>query len=204
MTTIPSAEEKQPPAATELATPEDPAGELQKEIQKLVVEQFRKIGFLSDGGRLLSVLLEYELLTADQISDLLLKGCGNPRLRPGPVGRLTVRAPSRLEQELAWFCEPSRYPDFDPAEVTRRQKYWLDTPGTNAEKQNAMLMEDPMMQAIALDALIRSGVNRILTDRKFGSEERALLRLLLLLRYGLLRPVEAEAVVRQIEQRDSK
>ena len=168
------------------------------------MEQFRKLGLFSDGGRLLPILLKYQVLTANEISDLILKGSGNPRLRPGPVGRLTVRAPLRLEQELAWFCEPSRYSDFDPAEVMRRQKYWLETPGANTEKQNAMLTEDPIMQAIALDALIRSGINRILTDKKFGSEEKKLLRLLLLLRYGLLRPMEAEAVVRQIEQRDAE
>ena len=58
-------------------------------------------------------------------------------------------------------------------------------------KQNAMLTEDPIMQAVALDALIRSGVNRILAGGKLPQEEKDLLRSLLLMRYSLLDPGKA-------------
>ena len=175
----------------EMETQKDPDRELQKEVQKLAVEQFRKLGFFSDGGRLLPVLLEYELLTADQISDLLLKGSGNPRLQTKTAGMRGRRAPSPLEQELARICSRFFYPDFDPDVVKRRQNYWRGASGTNAGKQNAMLTDDPVMQAVALDALIRSGINRILVNGKLPQEEKELLRSLLLMRYSLLDPGRA-------------
>ncbi len=175
----------------EMETQKDPDRELQKEVQKLAVEQFRKLGFFSEGGRLLPVLLEYELLTADQISDLLLKGSGNPRLQTKTAGMKGSRAPSPLEQELARICSRFFYPDFDPDVVKRRQNYWRGASGTNAGKQNAMLTDDPVMQAVALDALIRSGINRILVNGKLPQEEKELLRSLLLMRYSLLDPGRA-------------
>lgn len=186
-----TAAEKLPPAAMELQTRKDPDRELQKEVQKLAVEQFQKLGFFSDGGRLLPVLLEYEVLTADQISDLLLKGSGNPRLQTRRPIVKENRTPSALEQELAKICSHFFYPDFDPDVVKRRQNHWRVASGTNAVKQNAMLTEDPIMQAVALDALIRSGVNRILAGGELPQEEKDLLRSLLLMRYSLLDPGKA-------------
>ena len=75
------------------------------------------------------------------------------------------------------------HPDFDVAMVKTRQRYW--------QKQGdikAMLTSDAVMQAVALDAVIRKGINTVLERGSFQGSEQAELANLLSIRRALLEP----------------
>ena len=75
------------------------------------------------------------------------------------------------------------HPDFDVAKVKERQRYW-QKPGDI----KAMLTTDPVMQAVALDSIIRHGVNTILKQGAFRGNEQNELADLIALRHTLLDP----------------
>lgn len=137
-------------------------------LQKLVEEQFRESGFFSDKGRLAPEILKFQPMTGNAIRKLILQDTRTPRLRP-IADALPDRGktPSALEVALADLFKIS-YVDFDPQILKQRQQYWQNISGTNEEKQNQMLMQDPIMQAVALDRLIYNGVNTLLRE---GSEK---------------------------------
>lgn len=164
--------------------------------QDLASALFRRLGFFSD-GRLLPMLQKYQPLTRAVICELILRDTATPRLRPvgGALPR-RAKTPSPLEMDLAKMFQ-TIYPDFDPVVVRQRQQYWQQASGADAEKQKAMLTKDPIMQAIALDMVICSGVNEILKQRNLAERDRTELQELLLLRYCLLDPVAGERILRK-------
>lgn len=137
-------------------------------LQKLVEEQFRESGFFSDKGRLAPEILKFQPMTGNAIRKLILQDTRTPRLRP-IADALPDRGktPSALEVALAELFKIS-YIDFDPQILKQRQQYWQNISGTNEGKQKRMLMQDPIMQAVALDRLIYNGVNTLLRE---GSEK---------------------------------
>ena len=80
------------------------------------------------------------------------------------------------------------YPDFDVAKVQERQRYWRSRNGDSAQMLKEMLTTDPVMQAVAWDAVIRHGINKVLEHGAFRDNEEAELKNLLDLRLALLDP----------------
>ena len=117
------------------------------------------------------------------MQDLLFSSNGNPRLDPmNRMPQRTVRSVSQLEQIL-FSMLMDYHPDFDAAKVRERQRYW--------QKQGdikAMLTTDPVMQAVALDAVIRKGINTVLQRGEFQDSEQAELVDLIAIRRALLDP----------------
>ena len=166
--------------------------EFQREMRAQAVEMFRDLCVFEDNGELLLELLAYKPLTAREAIALLTGSSSNPRLVPmaGAPPRRAKKA-SPLELELVRSFQ-SLYPDFDQATVKRRQQYWRQAAGSEEEKLEAMLTSDPIMQAVALDALIRSGINIILQKGTPAVAYRNLLLPLFYVRYGLLEPGAAK------------
>lgn len=190
---------EKPEPVRQKQTPENsnPDSGFQQEIRRQVEEQFREFGFFSDGGRLVPGILRFQPMTGAVICELILRDTANPRLRPvgGALPR-RAKTPSLLETALAKLFQVL-YPDFDPLVLRQRRQYWRNAPGTDAEKQKLMLTEDPVMQAVVLDEVIRNGVNAILRNGAINPQDVEKLRKLFLLRYGLLEPVNAETIWRE-------
>ena len=162
----------------------DAADDLQKKITTL----FEKLGFFADNGKLLPVLLDYELLTAEQMRDLLWHSNRNPRMVPfaGAPPR-TNKTLSSVERQLVSVLM-NYTPDFDAKAVKARQLFWRKKTGNPQQLQKAMLTSDSLMQAVALDAVIRSGLNSILRNNQLSASDKNELESLLKLRYYLLTP----------------
>ena len=157
--------------------------DFQKELQSNVQNFFRKSGWL-DNGKMLPYLLNYEVMDAASMRELITEGSGNPRLQPSAGAyRKTVRTSTSLEIKLLGMLHGVHYPDFDVAKVQERQSYWK-----NRADIKLMLTTDPIMQAVALDAIIRHGINKVLEHGSFRGNEEAELKNLIYLRHALLDP----------------
>lgn len=160
-----------------------------KDMQNRTLALFRAHGLLPGDGTLAAVLLDYETMTRKEILSLLMTGNRTPRLRPtAGVQARTVRTPTPLEHQLCGMFMAA-YPDFDRAKVKARQTFWRNEPGTPAQIQQKMLETDPVMQAVALDAVIRHQVNAVLQSGVFQSGDKAQLGELFELRQGLVEPI---------------
>ena len=157
--------------------------DFQKELQSNVQTFFRKSGWL-DNGKMLPYLVNYEVMDASSMRELISLGSGNPRLQPSAGAyRKTVRTSTSLEIKLLGMLHGVHYPDFDVAKVQERQSYWK-----NRADIKLMLTTDPIMQAVALDAIIRNGINKVLEHGSFRDNEEAELKNLIDLRHALLDP----------------
>ena len=163
--------------------------DLRKEMQSRTVKLFLRVDLLPGDGKLAELLPDYETMAKQEILSLLMNGNRTPRLRPtAGVQARTVRTPSPLEHRLCGMFMAA-YPDFDRAKVKARQTFWRNEPGTPAQIQQKMLETDPVMQAVALDAMIRYKVNTILERGEFRSGEKRELGELFELRQGLVEPI---------------
>ena len=157
--------------------------DFQKELQSNVQNFFRKSGWL-DNGKMLPYLVNYEVMDASSMRELISEGSGNPRLQPSAGAyRKTVRTSTSLEMKLHGMLHSVHYPDFDVAKVQERQSYWK-----NRADIKLILTTDPVMQAVALDAVIRNGINKVLEHGSFRDNEEAELKNLIYLRHALLDP----------------
>ena len=157
--------------------------DFQKELQSNVQNFFRKSGWL-DNGKMLPYLQNYEVMDAASMRELITEGSGNPRLQPSAGAyRKTVRTSTSLEIKLLGMLHGVHYPDFDVAKIQERQSYWK-----NRADIKLMLTTDPVMQAVALDAVIRNGINKVLEHGSFRDNEEAELKNLIYLRHALLDP----------------
>ena len=157
--------------------------DFQKELESNVQEFFRKSGWL-DNGKMLPYLLNYEVMDASSMRELISLGSGNPRLQPSAGAyRKTVRTSTSLDIKLLGMLHGVHYPDFDVAKVQERQRYWQKRGDIKS-----MLTTDPIMQAVALDAVIRNGINKILEHGSFRDNEDVELKELIDLRHALLDP----------------
>ena len=138
---------------------------------------------------MLPFLLDYKVMKREDMQDLLFNSTDNPRLKPiHGVYRKKVRGVTPLESKIWGMLHSVHYPDFDVAKVQERQRYWRRCKGDPAQILKEMLTTDPIMQAVALDAVIRNGINKILEHGAFRDNEEAELKNLLLLRLSLLDP----------------
>ena len=94
---------------------------------------------------------------------------------------------TKTEEELHSLFGAA-YSDFDRRDVRMQQDFWRHYPVTSARIQQQMLETDRMMQALALDAMIRYRVNAILKNGYFLPGEKVKLGTLFELRQGLLHP----------------
>ena len=161
-----------------------------EEIQKRTVKLFRETGILPGSGNMAPVLLNYKVMDCKEIQHVIVTSNRNPR----PVSTAGVhprRSPhygiTKTEQELQFLFSVS-YPDFDLQNVKSHQKFWRSYSGTAVRIQQQMLETDPVMQALALDAMIRYRVNAILKNGFFQPGEKSQLGTLFELRHGLLHP----------------
>lgn len=166
----------------------------QKDLQNRVSVLFHKVDFLPGDGTMTPVLLDYKIMTLKEIHHRLWNTIGNPRLAPNvpevyyPPQKGT-KTLSLVESELFTIIEVAiGYPDFDPKQVKNRQDFWRSQSGSPAEIQTKMLESDPLMQAVALDAVIRQGINSILQKGKMSELEMEEMKELLRLRRELLDP----------------
>ena len=160
------------------------------EIQDRTVKLFRETGLLPGNGKLATVLLNYQVMDGGEIQKLIMTSNRNPRLVP-TAGVHPRRSPhygvSKTEQELCSLFRVA-YRDFNLQDVKAHQKFWRRNPGTADRIQQQMLETDPVMQALALDAMIRYGVNAILKNGTFQPGEKSQLGTLFELRHGLIYP----------------
>ena len=156
--------------------------DFQKELQSNVQTFFRKIGWL-DNANMLQYLLNYEVMDASLMQKLILDGNKNPRLQASAGAYRQKVRNSSLEMDLHGMIHGVHYPDFDVAKVQERQSYWK-----NCADIKLMLTTDPIMQAVALDAIIRNGINKVLEHGSFRDNEEAELKNLIDLRHALLDP----------------
>ena len=157
--------------------------DFQKELQSNVQTFFRQSGWLNNVN-VLTYLVNYEVMDASSMRELISLGSGNPRLQPSAGAyRKTVRTSTSLEIKLLGMLHGVHYPDFDVAKVQERQSYWK-----NRADIKLMLTTDPVMQAVALDAVIRNGINKVLEHGSFRDNEEKELSKLLAMRQALLDP----------------
>ena len=162
--------------------------DFQKNIQTEVQAFFRKSGWL-DNGKMLPFLLDYKVMRQEDMQSLLFYSTDNPRLKPiHGVYRKKFRGVTPIESNLCLMLHSVHYPDFDVAKVQERQRYWSSRKGDPAQMLKEMLTTDPIMQAVALDAVIRHGVNKVLGHGAFRDNEEAELKNLLYMRQALLDP----------------
>ena len=162
----------------------DAADDLQGEVQSI----FQKAGWFKN-GKMLPLLLDYELMKGKEMQDLLWGSTDTPRLKPGHVvPRRQVRGGTPLESKLWSMLLSVYYPDFDAAKVKARQHYWHKRTGDPAEILREMLTADPVMQAVALDSIIRHKINTLLAHGSFRENEEAELKKLIDQRHALLDP----------------
>ena len=161
-----------------------------EEIQKRAVKLFRETGILPGTGKWASLLINYQVMDGKEIQSVIMTSNRNPRLVP-TAGVHPRRSPhygvSKTEQRLQFLFSVS-YPDFDLQNVKSHQKFWRSYSGTAVRIQQQMLETDPVMQALALDAMIRYRVNAILKNGFFQPGEKSQLGTLFELRHGLLHP----------------
>ena len=161
-----------------------------EEMQKRTVKLFRENGLLPGNGNMAAVLVNYQVMGGKEIQQVIVTSNRNPRLVP-TAGVHPRRSPhygvSKIELELQFLFSVA-YPDFDLQNVKSHQKFWRGNPGTADRIQQQMLETDPVMQALALDAMIRYGVNAILKNGTFQPGEKSQLGTLFELRHGLLHP----------------
>ena len=162
--------------------------DFQRNLQTEVQEFFKKSGWF-DNGKILTFLLDYKVMKREDMQDLLFDSTDNPRLKPiHGVYRKKVRGVTPLESKLWGMLHSADYPDFDVAKVQERQHYWSSRKGDPAQMLKEMMTTDPVMQAVALDAVIRNGINKVLEHGAFRDNEEAELKNLLDLRLALLDP----------------
>ena len=177
-----------PEAEEQLKLLQNADKDFQKNIQTEVQAFFRKSGWL-DNGKMLPFLLDYEIMKREEMQDLLFRSTDNPRLKPiHGVYRKKIRGVTPLESILWEMLHSVNYPDFDVAKVQERQRYWSSRKGDPAQMLKEMLTTDPIMQAVALDAVIRHGINKALEHGAFRDNEEAELKNLLYMRQALLDP----------------
>ncbi|MBO4633228.1 MAG: hypothetical protein J5858_15020, partial [Lentisphaeria bacterium] len=161
-----------------------------KEIQDRTVKLFREAGLLPGNGNMASVLINYQVMGGKEIQNLILTSNRTPRLVP-TAGVHPRRSPhygaTRTERELQYLFSVA-YRDFDSQDVKSHQKFWRGFPGAADRIQQQMLETDPVMQALALDAMIRAEANAILKNGFFRRGEKSQLGTLFELRHGLLHP----------------
>ena len=163
----------------ELQNAED---DFQKALQSTVLNIFEKSKWFSN-NRMLSFMVNYQVMSREEMQDLLFKSNGNPRLNPqNRMQQRTARSITHLEQTL-FSLLMDYHPNFDVAKVKERQRYWQKKGDIKA-----MLTTDPVMQALALDAVIRKGINTVLQRGAFQGSEQAELADLLSIRRALLEP----------------
>ena len=159
-----------------------------KDLQNRVVKLFKEVDLLPGNGGLAPVLVKYRAMSQKEILNLLLHSNRDPRLVPtAGVHPHTVKPNSPLELELYQLIF-GEYPDFDLQKLKARQEFWRQQIGTAAQLQQKMLESDPLMQVVALDAVIRNGINAVLKNGKFRNQEKTELKELLQLRRELLDP----------------
>ena len=159
-----------------------------KDAQERAAKLFREDGLIPEKENMIQVLLSYQVMTGHEIIDLLWNSNRNPRLQPtAGVHPRTSKPLSDLEQEFSNMFSAA-YPDFDRNKVRERQNFWQRQYNPAARIQQSMLETDPVMQALALDAIIRHEVNAILEEGAFQKGEKARLRTLFELRYELIMP----------------
>ena len=157
--------------------------DFQKELQSNVQTFFRQSGWLNNVN-VLTYLVNYEVMDASSMRELISEGSGNPRLQPSARAyRKTVRTSTSLEIKLLGMLHGVHYPDFDRKQVQERQRYWQ-----SCTDIKLMLTTDPVMQAVALDAVIRNGINKVLEHGSFRDNEEKELSKLLAMRQALLDP----------------
>ena len=155
----------------------------QKELNAMVLNVFEQSGWLNN-DRILPFLVNYQVMSREEMQSLLFNSNGNPRLVPTVgVSRKTVKTPTKLEQTLFSMLHSVHYPDFDTEKVRERQRYWR----SNGDIK-AMLTIDSVMQTVALDSIIRHGINTVLDRGAFQGNEQAELADLLSIRRALLEP----------------
>ena len=184
-------------AETTLKTLETADSAAQKDLQNRVKTWFRKRGLLPGNGEMTEALLNYEIIPRKEFHHRLCDTIGDPRLQPGAPMRYYppakgTKTPSALESELSHIVEVAGdYPDFDRKQVKSRQDFWRGQQGSPAGIQRKMLESDPLMQAVALDAVFRETINTILRNGKMSEREKADLEELLRLRHELLEPARS-------------
>ena len=155
-----------------------------KDVQARTVQVLRNEGLPPGDETKTRFLLQYQVMTQSEIIDLLWHSNRNPRLQPtAGVHPRTSKSLSDLESALFGMFSAA-YPDFDQEAVLRRQTFWRERIGMRSE----MLMTDPVMQALALDSVIRNKVNEILKRGSFRKGEKTQLCTLFELRHGLIHP----------------
>ena len=156
--------------------------DFQKELQTKVLDFFEKSGLLNNNNMLL-FLVNYQLMKREEMLNLILNSNGDPRLVPtAGVHRKTVKNPTRLEQTLFSMLMVD-YFDFDESKVRERQHYWKKHGDIKA-----MLTTDTLMQAVAIDCIIRHGINTVLENCRFRGTEESDMKELLSFRRFLLDP----------------
>ena len=186
---IPQMVQTDPEAEEKLKQLQNADKDFQRNLQTEVQEFFRKSGWL-DNGKMLPFLVSYQVMSREEMQELISEGSGNPRLQPsaGAYHRKTVRTSTSLEMKLYGMLHSVHYPDFNRKQVQERQRYWRSRNGDPAQMLKEMLTTDPVMQAVALDAVIRHGINKVLEHGAFRDNEEAELKNLLYMRLALLDP----------------
>ena len=164
------------------------------EMQDRTVKLFRENGLLPGNGNMATVLVNYQVMGGKEIQSLIMTSNRTPRLVP-TAGVHPRRSPhygiSKTEQSLHFLFSVA-YPDFDLQNVKSHQKFWREHPGTADRIQQQMLETDPVMQALALDALIRAKANAILKNGTFQPGDKSQLGMLFELRQGLIYPAKGK------------
>ena len=161
-----------------------------EKIQTRAVKLFRENGLLPGNGKAADLLLNYRIMGGKEIQKVIVTSSRNPRLVP-TAGVHPRRSPhygiTKTEEELHSMFGAA-YPDFDRQTVRLCQNFWRSYPATLDRIQQQMLETDRVMQAVALDAMIRYRVNAILKNGFFQPREKSQLGSLFELRQGLLHP----------------
>ena len=148
----------------------------------------RQKGLLPGDEKFASRLLTCETVSKREILRLLLHGARELRpkaaIRPGAPG---VSGPARELYGMFMVV----YPDFESRSVRGRQGFWRSRPGDAAEIRREMLETDHLMQALALDLLLREKANAVLEAGRFRPGDKTELGELFRLREGLLNPEPA-------------
>jgi len=184
-----SAAEQQKKQTQMLNAAEDAERKAEKDLQDAVQAFFQRCGFLSDNGKLLPFFLNYEILSNQQMHELIWHDTANPRLKVHTAAppRRYKNGLSLVEQELLGILTRDAS-IFDIKAVKARQDFWRNKSGSPAQIQKEMLSTDMLMQAVAIDAVIRSGINSILRNNKLSDNDKKELEFLFELRYNLLNP----------------
>lgn len=163
--------------------------EAEKDLRDRVLVFLRKIGFLPGGGNITSLLLDHKIMTRNEILDLVSGSDRDPRLIPSAgIPPRALKKPSQAQRELSAVVG-RYYQDFESGRVKERQEFWRKQPGASAEIQRKMLESDPLMQAVAMDIVIRHGINSVLKNGKISEMEKKDMEELLQLREELLNPL---------------